>query len=129
MRDDDGGAIYSGDGIKVPTLRSRTAEVSNDVGNVIHTDPKRAVPRMLILEEREREYGSFTDIANLSVGFKSLVVKVKPRESQEIPSTIIEAIGMICTKLARVVYNPSHKDSWKDIAGYANLVVEYLESK
>lgn len=36
---------------------------------------------------------------------------------------------MILTKLIRLLYSPRNLDSWKDIIGYANLVVKELEAK
>ena len=36
---------------------------------------------------------------------------------------------IILNKLARILGDPKHLDSWRDIAGYATLVVNYLEKK
>lgn len=41
-----------------------------------------------------------------------------------------ESIHMIIAKLSRIIYgNPNHADHWIDIAGYAKLVSDRLESK
>jgi predicted acylesterase/phospholipase RssA len=37
--------------------------------------------------------------------------------------------GIILNKLVRILGDPKHLDSWRDIAGYATLVVEYLEKE
>jgi hypothetical protein len=37
----------------------------------------------------------------------------QPFESDDV------ATAMICLKLSRITWNPGHKDSWQDIAGYA----------
>ena len=36
---------------------------------------------------------------------------------------------IILNKLTRLLADPLNIDSWKDIAGYASLVVNYLEEK
>ena len=36
---------------------------------------------------------------------------------------------IILNKLLRILGDPMHIDSWRDIAGYATLVVEYLEKE
>ena len=36
---------------------------------------------------------------------------------------------IILNKLARILGDPKHIDSWRDIAGYATLVVDYLEKE
>lgn len=38
-------------------------------------------------------------------------------------------LEMICLKIARLVHNPSHLDSWIDIAGYARCGVMVTEPK
>lgn len=35
---------------------------------------------------------------------------------------------IILNKLLRILGDPSHLDSWRDIAGYATLIVTYLET-
>ena len=38
------------------------------------------------------------------------------------------ALDMIAVKISRILSgNPSHKDSWVDIAGYAKLISDRLE--
>ena len=40
-----------------------------------------------------------------------------------------ESIDMICVKISRIVSgNPNEPDHWKDIAGYATLVLKELEN-
>ena len=41
---------------------------------------------------------------------------------------MIEALDLICNKLGRIANgDPTYDDSWRDIAGYAQLVVNELE--
>lgn len=37
--------------------------------------------------------------------------------------------GIILNKLCRILGDPKNIDSWRDIAGYATLVVEHLEGE
>ena len=44
--------------------------------------------------------------------------------------THLEALHMIFHKIGRLVNgNPNHRDSWVDIAGYAQLVVDIIDGK
>jgi hypothetical protein len=46
---------------------------------------------------------------------------------QELDADQIEALEMICHKIARVLNgDPNHHDHWHDIAGYATLVANRL---
>lgn len=44
------------------------------------------------------------------------------------PQAMIAWWTILC-KLLRILGDPKHIDSWQDIAGYATLVVEYLEGE
>ena len=77
-----------------------------------------------ILDERGANYGSFVSHAEISDSIKEIIFTVpadlKPYQS--------EALSMIVHKIARIVNgNPDYVDSWQDIAGYAQLVVNELE--
>lgn len=76
-----------------------------------------------ILHERGEVYGSFEDNARTSQAIKAAIGGGKfPGLVQQ------EAIDMIANKLARISNGAAaHIDTWKDIAGYATLVVEYLQ--
>ncbi len=73
-----------------------------------------------VLKERGEVYGEFADIAGTSQELKSTM-------SGEYPPVMAEAIEMICSKLSRIKNgDPYHKDNWVDIAGYAQLVVQWM---
>ena len=83
---------------------------------------------MNVIEERSKIYGDFKDIARLSQEMKSLMVKAYNPDEE----VVCEGLDMIIHKLARIGSNPDgwkNIDSWKDIAGYAKLVSDYLENK
>ena len=76
------------------------------------------------LEERESQYGGFSDVAELTCGLIGSLVRPGMSFVQR------EALHMICSKLARIHCGDINKiDSWHDIAGYATLVVKDLEKK
>lgn len=83
------------------------------------------------LKQRGSRYGTFKNHANLSVALRSTLFQHYSGTHPEGPAltpTQIEALTMICHKLARIVNgDPSYDDSWKDIAGYAELVVKELQ--
>jgi hypothetical protein len=81
-----------------------------------------------ILEERGSQYGEFSILAYLSHNLKK-EIKEMGGYNNMLPYQK-EALDMIIHKIARICNgNPNYIDSWKDISGYATLVVKYLEEK
>lgn len=79
-----------------------------------------------ILDDRHKTYGPFMDVSAVAVGLKQIIRDRRPdlMPDQE------EALSLICTKIARIVNgDPNHIDSWRDVAGYAQLVADRLEGK
>ena len=84
-----------------------------------------------ILEERGSNYGDFDTLANLSQTFK--VTFDRHVENYGRPELFTpqmsEAIEMIFHKLSRIANaTPTYIDNWRDIAGYAQLIVKELET-
>lgn len=72
-------------------------------------------------DDRGKVYGSFTAVAKTSQHLKNMLRSSRMSAAQK------ESIDNICTKLARLVQgDPNDLDGWRDIAGYANLIVEQL---
>lgn len=88
-----------------------------------------------ILNERGNTYGVFKNHAALSQKLKDAIYmhvnEIHPSiasAGEVLDSDMCEAIEMICHKLARIANgDPSHVDSWVDIAGYATLVADRLQ--
>lgn len=77
-----------------------------------------------VLEERGKTHGDFKFGSEVSQALKEIIAvsDADMADHQE------EALDMICHKLARIVAgNPNEPDHWRDIAGYATLVVNILE--
>ena len=91
-----------------------------------------------ILEERGKTHGDFRDVAELSQALKSELRKHTAKMSDRAPfsnsksktNSQCEALDNIAQKMARIVCgNPNEPDHWRDIAGYALLIVNELEQK
>lgn len=83
------------------------------------------------LKVRGATHGNFTDNSEVSKRLRSIVLdSLEVNCEEQIPSYVIEAIFMICHKLARIACgDPLYKDHWVDIAGYATLVAERIALK
>lgn len=82
---------------------------------------------MEILKQRASRYGSFSDNARVSQSIQK-ILKQNPQIQKD--PTLNEAVSYISQKLARVASgDATYIDTWRDIAGYALLVVEYLETQ
>ena len=81
-----------------------------------------------ILEERGGEYGLFSEHAKITQGLK-VTVRSWDGWARMLPCHR-EAIEMILHKIGRILNgNPMNRDSWADIAGYAELVVREIDAK
>lgn len=79
-----------------------------------------------VLERRGKRYGEYQNVSQLSQALKE-ALHVAPSWQQMEPY-MQESLDMICNKLARICNgDPYYDDSWRDIAGYAQLVVIELE--
>lgn len=78
-----------------------------------------------ILRERHTKYGDFNVQAELSQKLKDVLQLDKRfllRPFQR------EALQMIASKISRILNGDcNHIDSWRDIAGYAELVADILK--
>ena len=80
------------------------------------------------LTERGNRYGKFKNQAAVSQELKQALYRHMDLVSKvELDPDQLEALEMICHKLARIVNgDPDYADSWHDIAGYAQLVADRL---
>ncbi len=79
-----------------------------------------------ILQERGSRYGDFARHARITQHLKNLIFSSKPKE--ELDDDQVEALEMIAHKLGRILNgDPDYADSWRDIAGYAQLVANRLD--
>jgi len=79
-----------------------------------------------ILAQRGERYGAFETHAEITQDIKRTITRYgdKLNDSQR------EALEMIAHKMGRILNgDPNYDDSWIDIAGYAQLVVDQLMEK
>lgn len=80
-----------------------------------------------ILEERGKRYGSFIGHAMVTQDLKRSIEQHLEQRKKVLGYDQKEALDMICHKIGRIVNgDPDYEDSWRDIAGYAQLVADRL---
>lgn len=78
------------------------------------------------LKDRGKRYGTFALQARLTE--KLLDVMIMTRGWGELQADQREALRMIATKISRMLNgDPDYDDNWRDIAGFATLVLNRLE--
>lgn len=81
-----------------------------------------------LIAERTKHYGEFLPIAEVSQNLKACVRHCIYDRDLKLQPDQIEALEMICHKMARIINgDPDYIDSWDDIAGYAKLVADRLQ--
>ncbi len=74
-----------------------------------------------LLNERAKTHGDFDQVALTARAIKALFSRANLSPTQR------EALDMIASKLGRIANgNANEPDHWRDIAGYAELVVRHL---
>jgi hypothetical protein len=83
------------------------------------------------LAQRGSRYGQYKHQAELSQLLQQIIFKhASTNQTSKMEPYMIEALMMICHKLARIANgDPKYDDNWKDIAGYSQLVVDILHGK
>lgn len=81
-----------------------------------------------LIAKREAQYGSFMFSANIAIRLKGVMHNAIAQKDLHLAPDQMLALDMIAVKISRILSgNPSHKDSWVDIAGYAKLVADRLQ--
>jgi len=99
--------------------------------NEIQTDDPHLVetfgPLEQTLAERRKRYGDFPGHAEITQALKT-TIQMAPGW-QGLSHDQREALEMIAHKIGRILNgDPNYADSWHDIAGYARLVENRLET-
>lgn len=80
------------------------------------------------LNERGGTHGQFKHNSEYSQSLKRLIRQT--RNSGVFSDIQQEALDMICHKISRICAgDPNFDDHWRDIAGYAQLVVDSIHSQ
>lgn len=79
-----------------------------------------------ILQERGSRYGGFSSQALICQNIKS-AMRHSPNWDK-LPSDMKEALEMIASKVGRILNgDPAYLDSWADVIGYTQLIIDRLE--
>ena len=83
------------------------------------------------LQERGDRYGPFDGHARITQSLKDCMSgKYQVTNWDVLKPEQKEALEMIAHKIGRILNgDPNYDDNWRDIAGYAQLIVNQLESK
>jgi hypothetical protein len=96
---------------------------SNPIYRNLAASEDNAVEQVLV--ERGNDYGDYASKAQFIQGVKHLM-RSSP-SWQAMDADMRESMEMIAHKMGRTLYgNPTHKDNFLDIAGYAKLVADRL---
>lgn len=80
-----------------------------------------------VLNERGSRYGNFETQALITQDLKRMIRRYAMQQDTAMSPDQWEALDMICSKIARILNgDPDYDDSWVDIAGYAQLIVNRL---
>lgn len=80
-----------------------------------------------VIQQRNKTYGGFEEV---SKAFIDILHALQSNQKQDLPPPHRTSLIMISQKLARICTGDiNYKDNWVDIAGYSQLVVDYLEKK
>lgn len=81
-----------------------------------------------LLDVREKTHGNYAVTAEISQSLKDLIAHKATVYGLALTYSHWESLDMICVKIARILSgNADEPDHWRDIAGYANLIVRELE--
>lgn len=117
-------------------LSARGSQAATEMLQTLESGGTGSTPAVesitITLNEREGDYGlfgDFSDKAEFSQKLKDMINDSFGWTEFASP-TEKESMHMIIHKISRIVHgNPSHVDSWRDIAGYAMLAVNYLDAE
>lgn len=93
-----------------------------------HTNSTEANSTEAIITERGKRYGKFKDGAEIMQSLKDTMRDVDGWNN--LTASQKEALDMIQHKIGRILNgDPTYDDSWKDITGYATLIVNELNGE
>ena len=111
------------------TIKELTKTPLNPVEKVLNSRSNADEdPLGKLLDQRASQYGSFMASANVAIRLKGVMHNAIAQQDLHLAPDQLLALDMIAVKISRLLTgNPSHKDSWVDIAGYAKLVADRLQ--
>lgn len=81
----------------------------------------------VILRERGDRYGSFDSHARITYGIKGVMQASPNWVGGKLSYSQREALDMVAHKIGRILNgDPNYIDSWRDLCGYSQLIVNEL---
>ena len=111
-------------------LSQAIQNTAQDVSKIINKEIKESLttPTESLITERGSRYGKFKDGADIMQSLKDTMRDVDGWNN--LTASQKEALDMIQHKIGRILNgDPTYDDSWKDIAGYATLIVNELNGE
>lgn len=111
-------------------LSQAIQNTARGVSKIIDKEIKErlASPTEALISERGSRYGKFKDGADIMQSLKDTMRDVDGWNN--LTASQKEALDMIQHKIGRILNgDPTYDDSWKDIAGYATLIVNELNGE
>lgn len=92
--------------------------------------PTEAEALQATLDQRGSRYGKFADNSRVFHEFMTMVANSPVGLEKRITPTQHHALSNIGTKIARILTgDPNYDDNWRDIAGYATIMVDICNGK
>lgn len=83
-----------------------------------------------LLAERKQRYGTFSGHAEVTQDLKRVMANHLAKRNKTLADIQWEALEMIAHKIGRIINGDArYDDSWKDIGGYSQRVVEWLNGE
>lgn len=111
-------------------LAQAIQNAAQDVSKIIDKEIKESLitPTETLITERCTRYGKFKDGAEIMRSLKRVMHDTEGWNN--LTASQKETLDMIQHKIGRILNgDPTYDDSWKDIAGYATLIVNELNGE
>jgi len=113
----------------VTMLQERRADITAEL--ISHIKPVNSVDSVdSVLAQRATIYGSYSGGIDCRASIlEALNTKHNETMGYDLPEDIRIIFGDLVLKLMRAASDPSHLDSWLDLAGYSRLIHEMMEEE
>lgn len=82
------------------------------------------------LDQRGSRYGKFADNSLIFAQIMQIVDESPVAKDNRLNPTHRHSLSMMATKLSRILTgDPNYDDNWRDIAGYATIMVDICNGK
>jgi len=82
------------------------------------------------LDARHAKYGYFEDVCRTTYAIRNVIEAELEARGKVLAPDQMYAIEMIAVKLGRIINgDPNYDDNWRDISGYATLIVDRLNGR